>query len=109
MPTGHSAACHWCPNKLVQLAVISRGQSSHTVWHSPPHLAAHLGEAQHHNSTGWETFGFVYVGSADLGSNAQHLPTPQQSAASAVGMDAQTDTKCLQNLKERSCLVAVWL
>lgn len=37
--------------------------------------------------------GFVYVGSADLGSNAQHLPTPQQSAASAAGIDAQTDTK----------------
>lgn len=37
-----------------------------------------------HSSTGWETFGFVYVGNADLGSNAQHLPTPQQSAASAV-------------------------
>lgn len=55
----------------------------HPTW--PPTLEG----PQCHKSSGWEAFDLVYVGNADLGSNARHLPTPQQSAASAVGSDAQ--------------------
>lgn len=51
-----------------------------------------------------KTFGFVCVGNPDLGSSAQHLPTLQQSAASAVGTN-----RYQMYLKESSHLTAVWL
>lgn len=70
----------------------------HPTW--PPTLEG----PQCHKSSGWEAFDLVYVGNADLGSNARHLPTPQQSAASAVGSDAQ-----IPNVFERNkyCCVTV--
>lgn len=76
-------------------SLLSSPDGNHPTWFG----AAHLGGPQCHNRTGWETFGFDYVGNADLGSNAQHLPTPQQSTATAVGIDAQIDTRCIWKKK----------
>ena len=75
VPTARSTACRWCPNRLVQLAVVSSPKNCHPPRSGTTHPTW---QPSLEGSMGWETtLAFSCVGSAALGRSAQHLPTPQ--------------------------------